>query len=65
MTGAERLREESEARGHAKALLRLLDRKFGPLPSHVTDRVLRASMQDLEKWTDGVMDAKSLETLLH
>jgi predicted transposase YdaD len=65
MTGAERLREEGRAEGRAKALLQLLDQRFGPLPGDVTERVLRASVQELEVWTGRVLSAASLEMLLN
>jgi hypothetical protein len=65
MTGAERLREEGRAEGRAETLLQLLGQKFGPLPRDVTERVLRASAQELEAWTGRLLSATTLEALLH
>jgi Putative transposase, YhgA-like len=61
MTGAERLRAE----GRAETLLKLLAQKFGPLPGDVTERLQRASIQELDTWTDRLLNATSLEALLH
>ena len=48
----------------ADVLLRLLEKRFGPLPSQVKDRVLRAGLSDLDLWTDRVLEAPTLEAVL-
>lgn len=70
---ADLLREEGiqlgeargEARGETKALvkiaLRLLRKKFGPLPNDIEDKVNRMKPGDLEAMIDEVLDYKSIE----
>lgn len=53
-----------EARGERKLLLRLLERRFGPLPAWVTARVAEAAPEQVEAWGDHLFDASSLESLL-
>ena len=53
-----------EARGEAKSLLRLLERRFGPLPEWARERVSAASLEQLDAWLDGVLDARSPDDLL-
>ncbi len=47
--------------GAASVLKRLLGRRFESLPSWIDDRLEQASQQELESWTDRVLDAKCLE----
>ena len=49
--------------GEAKTLLRLLDRRFGPISPEVAERVKSASEAELERWTDRVLDVESLEDI--
>ena len=72
---AQRLEERGEARGEArgravglaegeaKSLARLLQRRFGPLPAAVRSRIAAASVDELDDWTDQVLDAPSLEAI--
>ncbi len=57
MTGGEKLRQE----GQRRALLRLLRRKFGPLPPDAQGRVAAADEATLDLWTDRVLTATSLD----
>lgn len=65
MTMAERLHKEGMIRGRAEgradALLRLLDRRFGPLPPEVVTRVRSATSVDLDRWLDAFLGAGTLE----
>nr|VFK23309.1 MAG: conserved hypothetical protein (putative transposase or invertase) [Candidatus Kentron sp. MB]VFK28437.1 MAG: conserved hypothetical protein (putative transposase or invertase) [Candidatus Kentron sp. MB]VFK74252.1 MAG: conserved hypothetical protein (putative transposase or invertase) [Candidatus Kentron sp. MB] len=58
-------RLEGEARGEEKGkvkmLLRLLPRRFGPLPDEISDRIYRADPNTIEIWIDRILDAKSLD----
>ena len=49
--------------GEAKTLLRLLNRRFGPISPEVAERVKNASEAELELWTDRVLDVESLEDI--
>ena len=66
MTGfIQRAREEGMERGvlrGERALLeRLIQRRFGPLPTAAAERLGRASADDLEAWADNVLDADTLD----
>ena len=60
-------RVEGEARGlakgEAKSLIRLLERRFGPLPAAVRSRIDGADLTQLDAWIDRVLDAKSLDAM--
>jgi hypothetical protein len=45
-------------------LLRLLERRFGPVPDWARDRIAAADTETLEEWGVRVLDAGSLEAVL-
>jgi len=53
--------------GEAKLLLRILPRRFRPLPAELSERVYRADPETIpetiETWADRVLDAESLEDI--
>jgi len=49
--------------GEAKLLLRILPRRFGPLPDEISKRVYWADPETIETWVDRVLDAESLEDI--
>jgi hypothetical protein len=53
-------RLEGEQSGEAKALRRLLQKRFGPLSDDVLARLQAASIDELELWLDRALDADSL-----
>ncbi|HEX6811182.1 MAG TPA: DUF4351 domain-containing protein, partial [Planctomycetota bacterium] len=53
-------RAEGRAEGQANVLLRQLTRRFGPLPTEVTQRVQAATQPELDLWIDRILDAKNL-----
>ncbi|THF65698.1 Rpn family recombination-promoting nuclease/putative transposase [Pseudothauera nasutitermitis] len=61
-------REEGLAKGRMEGqsavLLRLLERRFGPLPDTLRERVAQAGEAELLEWTDRVLLAGSLEDIL-
>ncbi len=64
MTTAQRLRregrEEGQLEGRVATLLRLLTRRFGPLPADATARLHAANASTLDQWADRVLDAPTL-----
>ena len=54
---------KGEAKGKAESLARLLQRRFGNLPSAVRSRIAAASLDELDGWTDQALDAPSLEAM--
>jgi flagellar biosynthesis/type III secretory pathway protein FliH len=79
MTTAERIRQEGVSqgisqgitqglsqglsRGQVKTLLHLLHKRFGPLPEAVVARIQAASDAELDRLTDRILDADSLDAL--
>ena len=54
--GIERGRQE----GEATLLRRLLTRRFGPLPTWAEERLTQASLLELERWADRLLEASQL-----
>jgi len=63
--GLEQGREQGLEQGRrleARTVLeRLLQRRFGPIPPDATARLENGSLDDLEQWTDRVLDARTLD----
>ncbi|RCK78694.1 MAG: putative transposase [Candidatus Ozemobacter sibiricus] len=47
----------------AKAILRLIEQKFGPLNEADRRRILEASEEQLDTWADRILDAATLEQI--
>ncbi|MBX3464325.1 MAG: Rpn family recombination-promoting nuclease/putative transposase [Planctomycetes bacterium] len=62
--GHEKGRTEGRTEGRADALLRQIGRRFGPPADDVVARVRTASLADLDRWTDRILDARTLAELL-
>lgn len=58
-----RIEGRIEARIEAKAetLIRLLQRRFGPLPQSRREQIAPASVEQLDQWTDRLLDAASCD----
>lgn len=56
-------RAEGEAKGRAALLLRLLEKKFGPIPANVNVLVEDAPIEQLDRWAEGLLSANSLPEL--
>lgn len=71
MTGDQILLEQGRVEGQAKGrvegqasvLLRLLEKKFGPVPVEIVARVQSASVDDLDHCTEHLLSAASLDEL--
>ncbi len=59
--GIEKGVEKGVVRGQRELLLDLLTERFGSLPAAVTQRVARASLQDLKRWGSRILTAASLD----
>ncbi|MFV8824131.1 DUF4351 domain-containing protein [Thauera sp. WH-2] len=53
--------EKGIQRGLAQSLQRQLNRRFGPLSAEVTRQLENATPEQLETWTDRVLDARTIE----
>ena len=51
------------AEGQAKSLIRLLEKRFGPLPAYVRRRVFAADVQSLDTWFERAIDAADLQSI--
>jgi hypothetical protein len=51
-------------KGRLDTLTRLLNRRFGPLPESTLARLQSATPDQLDLWTDRVLDAPTLEAVL-
>ncbi|WP_428264661.1 DUF4351 domain-containing protein [Haliangium sp.] len=49
------------AEGQRALVLRLLTRRFGAVPAKFETRVLRATHDELERWSDRILDATTLD----
>lgn len=55
------VRLEGEARGRAELLLKLLGLRFGPLSDAVRMRVATAKIEQIDRWAERVLSARSLD----
>jgi predicted transposase/invertase (TIGR01784 family) len=56
--------EKGIEKGERGIVLRLLERRFGPLPVDTVERIERAVPGDLERWADRVLTAATLREVL-
>jgi predicted transposase YdaD len=59
--GLEQGLEKGRAQGTASVLLRLLNRRFGPLSADVTRRLAQSTPEQLEIWAERVLDAGTID----
>jgi len=52
-----------EVKGQAKALLLVLERRYGPLPSDLRRRVSEAKAAQLEVWLERAADGATLDAV--
>ena len=58
-------RQEGRQEGAVALLTRLLERRFGMLPDTVKHRIASADVPELEEWSLRLLDAGSLDDVLH
>ncbi len=56
---------QGEQRGEAKMLLRLIERKFGPPSEPLRARITQADPDTLLEWSERILEAQSLDEVLH
>ena len=61
--GLEQGLEKGMQQGEANVVIRLLTRRFGSLPQATQDHLKQATTEQLELWTDRVLEAKTLESI--
>ena len=61
--GLQQGRQEGRQEGGVRSLLRLLERRFGPVPEPVRARVAAADLDTLERWFDRGIDAPTLDAV--
>jgi len=54
---------QGRAEGKADTLLRQLGRKFREVPPSVVARVRTANIDQLDEWSDRILDAKTLDNV--
>ena len=47
--------------GEARLLLRLIEKKFGPVPKAIATRVRRARSAEIDRWAEQILTASSLD----
>jgi len=52
--------EQGRAEGEAKALVRLLEKRFGALPPDLRERIFTSDVISIEAWFDRVLEARDL-----
>lgn len=62
--GAARGREEGRVDGERAVVMRLVERRFGPLSEAARARLNAASLAELDACADRLLDARSLDEVL-
>ena len=60
---APKIREEGRTEGRAASLKRLISLKFGNVDASVTARIDAGTSEQLDRWTDRILTAESLDEL--
>ena len=53
-------RQQGRAEGAASALVRLLEHRFGPVPSDLRQRIFASDVTTIETWLDRALEAPDL-----
>jgi predicted transposase YdaD len=63
--GLEQGLEQGRTEGAAALLERLLTQRFGPLPQTVRKKLAKASVAQVEAWSDALAEAQSLKQVFN
>jgi hypothetical protein len=55
---------EGKVEGKAETLLRMLHKRFAPLSPIIDARVRIASITELDRWTDRILEAATIDEVL-
>ena len=58
--GRQQGRQQGRAEGAASALVRLLEHRFGPVPSDLRQRIFASDVTTIETWLDRALEAPDL-----
>jgi hypothetical protein len=56
-------RAEGKAEGKAETVLRLLRHRFGDIPAAIERRVASATIDELDRWADRILDVPTLDAV--
>lgn len=54
---------EGEAKGEAKVFILLLEKRFGPIPTPLRERIFGANVGSIEAWVERAFDAPDLQSI--
>jgi hypothetical protein len=55
---------QGRAEGEANSLLRLLEKRFGAIPTHTKQRIFAADLASIQEWSDRAIDAPDVDSVL-
>ena len=55
---------QGRAEGEANSLLRLLERRFGAMPTHTKERIFAADLASIQEWSSRAIDAPDVDSVL-
>ena len=58
-------KQEGKQEGEMLILQRLLAKRFGPIPADTVSLISNASVEEIERWVDRVLDAKQLSDIFN
>ena len=61
--GREVGREEGREEAEIMVLQRQLNKRFGTIPAHIETKIASASLTDIERWLDRIIDAQQLSDI--
>ncbi|MCL2822861.1 MAG: DUF4351 domain-containing protein, partial [Polyangiaceae bacterium] len=54
-----------KAEGSANTLIRLMSKRFGPVTPETSARIMSATIEQLDRGADAILDATRLEDVVH
>ena len=63
--GLEEEMQQGMQQGEASLLLRMIEQKFGSQPEIRREQIRNADVETLDKWSELLFEAKTVEDILH